>query len=310
MSSYRHKRYIGRMCYVMTLVAGSEAAPLETRDLEKLRQAMCAAGASVGPADWLAPGRACDLPFNGITVQAARDATDGILEGLIADCAFQLARGRRKALLVADMESTMIAQEMIDELALLLGIGPQIAEITTRAMAGELAFEDSLRSRVALLKDLPATRLDEVSKKMTLNPGARTLVQTMKAHGAYTALVSGGFTFFTSQIREACGFHEDRANSLIIENGHLTGAVVEPILGREAKRQVLDELATQRGLGNDAVCAVGDGANDLAMLSAAGLGAAYHGKAVVRDATDFHIDHGDLTALLYFQGYRRGAFRD
>lgn len=293
------------MSYILTLVAGSKATPLRSSDIEALRQALSVAGASVTEPDWLAPGHACDLGFEGIEIPEARQCLGRILTGLKADHAFQKPEGRRKGLLIADMESTIIAQEMIDELAVILGIGPQIAEITKRAMAGELAFEESLRNRVALLKDLPATHLDDLSKLMTLNPGARTLVQTMRAQGAYTALVSGGFTFFTAQIREVCGFHEDRANSLIIENGRLTGTVLEPILGREAKREALQDLAGQKGLAPDAVCAVGDGANDLAMLAVAGLGAAYHGKAVVREAAAFQIDHGDLTALLYFQGYRQ-----
>lgn len=297
------------MSNVLTLVAASGATDLALNEVEKLRQTLDAAGGEVAAPDWLAPGLACDLKFEGLTTAEARQAAASLLSELAADHAIQPMEGRRKALLLADMESTIIAQEMLDELAVILGIGPKIADITARAMAGELAFEDSLRHRVALLKDLPESRLQEVSSLMTLNPGARTLVQTMRAHGAYTALVSGGFTFFTGQIRERCGFHEDRANSLIIKDGHLTGAVAEPILGREAKQEALEELAGQRGIAAAAVCAVGDGANDLAMLSAAGLGVAYHGKAVVREAAGFQIDHGDLTALLYFQGYRQDEFK-
>lgn len=297
------------MSNVLTLVAASGATDLALNEVEKLRQTLDAAGAQVAAPDWLAPGLACDLKFEGLTTAEARQAAGTLLAELGADHAIQATEGRRKALLLADMESTIIAQEMLDELAVILGIGPKIADITARAMAGELAFEDSLRHRVALLKDLAENRLQEVSGLMTLNPGARTLVQTMRAHGAYTALVSGGFTFFTGQIRERCGFHEDRANSLIIEDGHLTGTVAEPILGREAKQQALEELASRKGLSAAAVCAVGDGANDLAMLSTAGLGVAYHGKAVVRQAADFQIDHGDLTALLYYQGYRRDEFK-
>lgn len=297
------------MSNVLTLVAASGATDLAPNAVEDLRQALKAAGAEVAAPDWLAPGTACDLTFDGLNIPEARQAASILLSERAGDHAFQPSEGRRKALLLADMESTIIAQEMLDELAVILGIGPKIADITARAMAGELAFEDSLRHRVALLKDLPESRLQEVSSLMTLNPGARTLVQTMRAHGAYTALVSGGFTFFTGQIRERCGFHEDRANSLIIEDGHLTGTVAEPILGREAKQEALEELAGQKGLSAAAVCAVGDGANDLAMLSAAGLGVAYHGKAVVRAAADFQIDHGDLTTLLYFQGYRQEEFK-
>ncbi len=297
------------MSKVLTLVAGSDATPLARQQIDAFQQALDAAGAKVGAPDWLAPGIACDLTFDGLSIDEARKASIPLLSQTAADHAFQPAEGRRKSLLLADMESTIIAQEMLDELAIVLGIGPQIAAITARAMAGELAFEDSLRHRVALLKNLPESRLQEVSGLMTLNPGARTLVQTMRQHGAYTALVSGGFTFFTGQIRERCGFHEDRANSLIIENGNLTGAVAEPILGREAKQEALEELAGQQSINSDAVCAVGDGANDLAMLSAAGLGVAYQGKPVVREAAEFCIDHGDLTALLYFQGYRRDELK-
>ncbi len=297
------------MFNVLTLVAGSDTAPFETSTVETLQQALTAAGAAVAAPDWLAKGHACDLAFDNLEIEAARQTVGPHLSGLAIDHALQKAEGRRKALLVADMESTIIAQEMIDELAEVLGIGPKIAEITKRAMAGELAFEDSLRSRVALLKDVPEAHLHGLSKLMTLNPGARELVQTMRAHSAHTALVSGGFTFFTSQIRDLCGFHEDRANELVIEDGRLTGRVTEPILGREAKQEALEDLARQQGIDSQAVCAVGDGANDLAMLTVAGLGAAYHGKAVVREAAAFQIDHGDLSALLYFQGYRREEFK-
>jgi phosphoserine phosphatase len=203
----------------------------------------------------------------------------------------------------------MIGQECIDELAGHVGMKAHVAAITERAMRGELQFEPALRERVALLKGLPEAVVDEViADRITLTPGGRTLVATMRANGAYSCLVSGGFTLFTDRIAAMIGFDENRANRLLVEGGKLAGAVAEPILGSTAKLATLQELRARFALQDDSTLAVGDGANDLPMIEAAGLGVAYHGKPVVQQAARARIDHGDLTALLYMQGYRRDEF--
>jgi len=214
------------------------------------------------------------------------------------------ATGRRKRLLIADMDSTMITVECIDEVAAMAGVGDQVRAITEPAMRGEISFEEALRARVALMKGFAADRLQAVyDARVRPTPGARALVRTMAAHGARTALVSGGFTFFTERVAAALGFHEHRANRLEIVGGRLTGRVHEPVLGREAKLQALNEITAAHGLSAKGALAVGDGANDLAMIQEAGLGAAFRAKPVVADAADVAIAHGDLTALLYLQGY-------
>ena len=269
---------------------------------------MADAGGQPGPIDWLDPGVACDVPFTGAGVEAAEAAVRARLADAAVDLAVQAAMGRRRRLLIADMESTIIGQELVDELAEIAGVGSRIAEITARSMAGELDFAASLRERVALLAGQPEAILDRVEARITLNPGARELVQTMRAHGAYTALVSGGFTRFTATVRAICGFDEARGNQLVVTAGRLTGEVDEPILDRESKAAALMELAGQHNLTPDQACAVGDGANDLAMLQAAGLGVAYHAKPILRTGARAHVEHGDLTALLFLQGYRRSEF--
>ncbi|MEM9059801.1 MAG: phosphoserine phosphatase SerB [Pseudomonadota bacterium] len=219
------------------------------------------------------------------------------------------ATGRRKRLLIADMDSTMIPVECIDEVADFAGVREQVVAITEPAMRGEISFEDALRARVALMKGLPAARLQTVyDERVSLNPGARTIVQTMRANGAHAALVSGGFTFFTERVAEAAGFHENRANVLTIEDGVLTGTVHDPILGREAKVDALNEITGRLGIAHGDALALGDGANDLGMIGAAGLGVAYHAKPVVAEAADCSIRHGDLSAILYLQGYSEDEF--
>lgn len=232
-----------------------------------------------------------------------------LIAGQPVDLFVQQQSGRRKALLIADMDSTMIRQECIDELAAELGLKDKISGITERAMRGEIEFEPALRERVGLLKGLPVSAIDKVlSDRITLMPGGRTLVQTMKTNGAYCALVSGGFTHFTKVIADMIGFDENRANTLLEADGSLAGTVAEPILGRDAKRERLEELVAQKSLDFEATLAVGDGANDLAMIERSGAGIAYRAKPAVAAAANFRVDHGDLTALLYLQGYSESEF--
>jgi phosphoserine phosphatase len=252
---------------------------------------------AVGAPLWLSPGEACELAFEARDLTSARAVRD------------EVAAGRRKGLLIADMDSTIIQQECIDEMADMLGLKPRIAAITERAMRGELPFEAALRERLGLLAGLELSALQRVfDERISLMPGARTLVATMRAAEVLTALVSGGFSFFTSRVAAAVGFDVNRANELEIVDGRLTGGVVGPILGREAKLEALLHYRAERGLAIDATLAVGDGANDLAMIGAAGLGVAYRAKPVVAADADAGITHGDLTALLFLQGYRRADF--
>jgi phosphoserine phosphatase len=233
-----------------------------------------------------------------------------VVEGLDGvDVCVQPTAGRRKRLLVADMDSTIINVECLDELADFAGLKAEISAITERAMRGELPFEGALRERVGMLKGLPVEALQAAyDERVRLNPGARTLVRTMAANGARCVLVSGGFTFFTRRVAEAAGFHADRANTLKEAAGKLTGEVGEPILGREAKLAALREEAVGLAIPLSETLAAGDGANDLAMINAAGLGVAYRAKPIVAAEADAKVDHADLTALLYFQGYRADQF--
>src|ERR1700738_2146013 len=265
---------------------------------------------SSGPAHWLFDEVAVDIPFAGTDdIRALAKRLREARGDLPIDIVVQPQAFRRKKLLLADMDSTMIGQECVDELADFAGLKAHVAGITERAMRGEIEFEPALRERVALLKGLPVSVVDEVLKKrITPTPGGRELVATMRAHGAYTCLISGGFTLFTSAVAAMIGFHEHRANELIVQDGKLTGEVREPILGRAAKLATLIELRESFDLDNIDTLVVGDGANDLDMIQAAGLGVAYHAKPAVAAAAAARIDHGDLTALLYAQGYRRDEF--
>jgi phosphoserine phosphatase len=231
-----------------------------------------------------------------------------VLDGEAIDAFAQPAGERRKKLLVADMDSTIVAEETLDELADFAGLKDKIAAITARSMNGEIDFPTALRERVAMIAGLPEEALSRTLARTNISGGARTLVRTMRAHGAFTALVSGGFRWFTARVAAAVGFDHHEANELVIENGRVSGRVGEPILGREAKLAALERLAAERGLTPVQACAVGDGANDLPMLLAAGLGVAYRAKPVVAAAVPCRVDHADLTALLYFQGYRRSEF--
>jgi phosphoserine phosphatase len=260
----------------------------------------------------LARGIAADLIVPGAAdAKSVETALRHALTGQPIDIVVQPLATRRKRLFLADMDSTMIGQECIDELADYVGLKREVSEITERAMRGEIAFEPALRERVALLKNLPVNVVDEIiEKRITLTPGGRALVQTMRANGAYACLVSGGFTLFTGPIGAKIGFNEHRSNHLILDGEKLAGAVEEPILGREAKLATLIELRARFGLAPHETMAVGDGANDLAMLEEAGLGIAFHAKPAVAAAAHARIDHADLSALLYVQGYRADEFLD
>lgn len=250
-----------------------------------------------------------DLLVEGEDVAAVRAAAEAALAQTRIDLCAQPWSERRKRLLVADMDSTIIGCECIDELADFAGVKDKVSEITERAMRGELDFESALRERVAMLKGLPLGDLQRAyDERVRLNAGARTLVRTMSANGGRAVLVSGGFTFFTSRVAQAAGFADNRANTLIETGEGLAGTVGEPILGREAKLAALKEEAAGLGIALSQTLAVGDGANDLAMIEAAGLGVAYRAKPIVASQADAKVDHADLTALLYFQGYRAEEF--
>jgi len=289
---------------VATLVANPSKTRLSEATLDRAAQAL----GGVERRRWLDEGVAADLIFTG-ELQPKRAALEKALADEPVDVIVQPLARRLKRLLVADMDSTLIGQECVDELADVAGVGDRVAAITERAMRGEVAFAPALRERVALLAGLPETVIDDVLRdRIRLNPGARTLVKTMRANGAYVAIVSGGFRQFTRAIRERIGADEDRANTLMIEGGRLTGKVIEPILGQDAKLGALKEIAAAMGLTLGDTLAVGDGANDLPMLEAAGLGVAYRAKPKVAANAHARIGHADLTALIYAQGFARKDF--
>ena len=283
--------------FIATILTNPATPRLDRSLVETLRNAW-----GGGDAIWLAPGVAADIALPARPENQWQVWAD--LQGIGLDLVIQSAENRRKKLLLADMDSTMIQQECIDELADEAGVGAHVAGITARAMNGELEFDAALRERVALLKGLPEQVIARVLRdRITLMPGGETLLATMKANGARAALVSGGFTAFTTAIAARLGFDENRANILHIEDGVLTGTVASPILGREAKIQALEEITAQMGLTPADAIAVGDGANDLGMLGLAGAGVALHAKPSVAAQCDIRINHGDLTALLFLQGY-------
>jgi len=288
--------------YMATLLTARDAPHLEANLVESLRNAW-----GGGEAVWLSPHEAAEFSIAQMPDNLWDVWEDLQLMGI--DLVVLPAEGRQKRMLLADMDSTMIQQECIDELADVAGVGAYVADITARAMNGELDFEAALIERVGLLKGLESAMIDEVLRtRITLMPGGAELVATMRAMGGYAALVSGGFTAFTEAVATTLGFDENRANTLLIEDGRLSGAVARPILGKAAKVQALEEITARLGLSEDDVLAVGDGANDLGMLLRAGTGVALHAKPSVAAQCDVRINHGDLSALLFIQGYARSEF--
>lgn len=294
------------MSLVATLICNPADPALDSTVIDGARAIL----PSPGTPQWLFNEVAVDIPFTGSEdISAITTRLREARGDLPIDIVVQPQIDRRKKLFLADMDSTMIGQECVDELADFVGLKAHVADITERAMRGEIAFEPALRERVALLKGLSVGVIDEVLKtRITPTPGGRELVMTMRAHGAYTCLISGGFTLFTRAVAARIGFQENRANELKVEDGKLSGEVSEPILGRATKLATLIELREAFDLDNLDTLVVGDGANDLGMIEAAGLGVAYHAKPAVAAAAHVRIDHGDLTALLYMQGYRREEF--
>ncbi|MDP5084948.1 MAG: phosphoserine phosphatase SerB [Yoonia sp.] len=287
---------------VVTLITTPQERNLDAALVDNLRNAW-----GGGDANWLAIDEAAEFVIP-VTPDNQWDVWADLQQGCV-DLVIQPLEGRRKKMLLADMDSTMIRQECIDELAAEAGVGAYVADITARAMNGELDFEAALIERVGLLKDLPEPMIEQVlDQRISYMPGGYELVNTMKAHGAYAALVSGGFTAFTARVAAALGFDENRANTLLIAEGKLTGEVARPILGKAAKVEALQEITTRLGITPADVLAVGDGANDLGMLGLAGTGVALHAKPSVQAQCDVRINHGDLTALLYLQGYGRDQF--
>lgn len=288
--------------YVVTLLTNPAERNLDATLVENLRNAW-----GGGEAKWLSVEEAAEFTIP--TLPSNRSEVWDDLQQTGVDLIVQSVAGRRKRMLLADMDSTMIRQECIDELAFVAGVGPQVAAITARAMNGELDFEGALIERVALLKGLPAAMIDHVlDERITHMPGGFELVATMKADGGHAALVSGGFTAFTARVATALGFDEHRANTLILADDRLTGEVGQPILGRAAKVQALHEITARLGITPADVLAVGDGANDLGMLGLAGTGVALHAKPAVAAQCDVRVNHGDLSALLFLQGYARSDF--
>jgi len=291
---------------VITLVASAIAPPLENAHVERVWQNL----GITGDHDWLAPGEACDLLFNSsLSVAELASLAQQALLGLSIDVVCMPAAQRRKKLLICDMDSTIIDQECIDEIGEAIGQGAEIRKITAAVINGTMNFSKALRKRVVLLQGLEVLALEKIyNERISIKNGARTLVQTMRKSGAYCILVSGGFTYFTSRIAETIGFHDHRGNELKIEAGKLTGAVKEPILGRTAKLSIMNDLCAENELALSEVLAVGDGANDIEMIKAAGLGVAFHGSKLLCEQANAAINHADLRALLYIQGFKKTEF--
>ena len=291
--------------HVITLIGDVNVAIISPEITESARSALAALGAAVGDVDWLSEGRACDLPIDGVDPDSAVACVSAATVGYPIDVVGCSRAHRRKKLLVADMDSTIIQQECIDEVADYVGRREEVSAITERAMRGEIDFPEAVRARAGMFSGLEATMLKRAyDERITLTPGAESLVRTMRKDGASTALVSGGFTHFTSRVAARVGFDHHHGDELEIENGRLTGKAIEPIMGGDAKVRMLDHYQSELGISREETMAVGDGANDIPMIKASGLGVAFHGKPRVVAAADARIEHTDLTALLYIQGFR------
>ena len=292
------------------MIVDRAQSSLTESDLADARAALNQIGIETGHPTWLTDGEAADIPFADGDTGQAMAAVRNALNARPIDPLAQPEATRRKSLLLADMDSTIVTSETLDDLAALAGLKEKISAITARAMNGELDFEEALTERVGMLKGLSTDALDKTYAETELTAGARQVVQTMRTNGAHCVLVSGGFTYFTSRVAEACGFHDHRSNVLIEADGVLTGDVGRPILGQAAKLETLMQLSRDRDLTLDSTLTVGDGANDLAMLEAAGLGVGFHAKPAVREKIDHLINHCDLSALLFCQGFARSDFCD
>ena len=292
--------------FVLTLIGNAKSAPIESTHLAQV----CRNLTTIIQTDWLAEKEACD-----IFIESPRSSTEiaeqahEVLSGKAIDAVCTPVNGRRKKILISDMDSTIINQECIDELGEAVGFGSQIREITAALVHGKVSVADAMRQRLAMLKGMEYHLLESVyENRISLKPGAQTLVQTMRHHGAFCILVSGGFTFFTSRIAERIGFHQHQGNELEFEGGKLTGKIPEPLLGRSAKLNTLTSLCAEKGLLSSDVLAVGDGANDIEMIKGAGLGVAFHNSNSLKNYANAYINHSDLTALLYIQGFHKSEF--
>jgi phosphoserine phosphatase len=303
-SSFGSDWSCARMDNVLTLIANPANAVLDDNTVSTARRALDSLNVDTAPANWLAPGQAVDIAFASMSLLAAETCVRQALDGQALDVIAQRAYRRKKKLLIADMDSTIVTGETLDELAAFAGLKDEIAAITHRAMQGEMDFATALRERVAKLGGLDENFLAQTMSKINLTPGAEALIATMRANGAVTALISGGFSYFTDRVRQRVGFDSSLGNQLEIKNGKLTGQVIPPIVDKDTKLNMLTDTAEQLGLGMSDTMAIGDGANDVPMLAAAGLGVAFHAHPIARQAARARLNFADLTGALFIQGYR------
>ncbi len=292
------------------LISDPTVLPLVDPLIDDVKGGLESIGATVNSIEWLAPEQACDLHFRGVPRSAALDVIRVVIGGSPIDINVVVTSGRRKKLLISDMDSTIVDCETLDDLADFAGVGEEVAAITRQSMNGQVEFVDALVRRVAMLAGEPAAMLEMAFERVRIMPGARTLVRTLRAHGVHTVLVSGAFTYFTTRVAKLVGFDEQEANVLEIENGKLTGRIIPPIINRDGKVNALLRLSALHGVDLADTLAVGDGANDLGMIERAGLGVAFQGKKIVAERAAVRVDHTDLRSLLFIQGYHADEFVD